>query len=162
MSRNEHRYLARLVWEGNRGEGTWAYDGYDRQYRILIAQKPDITGSADPHFRGDAARHNPEDLFLASVSACHMLTYLALCARQGVRVLAYDDSAVATLRLDTSGGGCFDEIELRPTVTVASARDIEPAERLHRDAHQQCFIATSCRVPIRHRVSVRVAEDVAT
>jgi organic hydroperoxide reductase OsmC/OhrA len=78
---NVHTYAARLVWEGNSGEGTASYEGCGRSYRVLIEGKPELIGTADPAFRGDASRHNPEDLFLAAISACHMLTYLALCAR---------------------------------------------------------------------------------
>src|SRR2546423_13826445 len=82
-----HTYNARIVWDGNLGDGTSTYAGYGRQYRTVINGKPDLAGSADPSFRGEREKHNPEDLFLASISACHMLTYLALCARQGVVVV---------------------------------------------------------------------------
>ncbi len=158
MSKREHRYDAHIVWDGNRGEGTSGYESYGRQYRIRIAGKAELAGTADVAYRGDPAKHNPEDLFLASISACHMLTYLALCARSGVRVLAYEDAAVATMREDARGGGRFEEVVLRPTITVASAGEVERAARLHDRAHELCFIAGSCRVPIHHRVTVRHAE----
>src|SRR5258706_10558564 len=88
-----HAYAARLIWEGNTGEGTAGYRTYSRAYRVLVPGKPDLPGSADPAFRGEADKHNPEDLFLAAISACHMLSYLALCATQGIRVVAYEDEA---------------------------------------------------------------------
>ena len=86
MTIRAHEHAARLIWDGNTGGGTAGYAGYSRRYRVLVPGKPVLQGTADPVFRGEADRHNPEDLFLAAISACHMLSYLALCARQGVRV----------------------------------------------------------------------------
>jgi organic hydroperoxide reductase OsmC/OhrA len=144
-----HEYQAHVVWDGDTGEGTAAYTAYERRYRVLVAGKPEIAGSADPVFRGEADRHNPEDLFLAAVSACHMLAYLALCARGGVRVLAYEDRAAGTLVLHPAGGGRFEQIVLHPTVHVGGEEQAEEAARLHEVAHERCFIASSCSVPIR-------------
>ena len=150
MAAGEHGYTARVVWEGNTGEGTARYTGYGREYRVEIEGKPDLAGSADPAFRGDAARHNPEDLFLAAICACHMLSYLALCARGGVRVLRYADQARGTLRLEPGGGGRFTEVVLHPEVVIEGDEHAELALRLHERAHELCFIARSCSVPIRH------------
>jgi organic hydroperoxide reductase OsmC/OhrA len=155
MADGEHAYAARVVWEGNTGEGTARYTGYGREYRVVVDGKPDLAGSADPAFRGDAARHNPEDLFLASLSACHMLFYLSLCARGGVRVLAYEDRARGTLRMEAGGGGRFAEITLHPAVTIAGGSDADLALRLHDRAHELCFIANSVGVPVGHQPSVR-------
>src|SRR5437867_11223446 len=102
-----HDYRSHIVWDGNLGDGTASYATYGRQYRVVVAGKPDLNGSANPVFRGDAGKHDPEDLFLAAIAACHMLSYLALCARDGIRVVAYDDDASGTLVLDASGGGRF-------------------------------------------------------
>ena len=84
-----HDYHAHLRWTGNLGAGTAQYTGYGRDYTVAIAGKPDLTGSADPMFRGSPELHNPEDLFLLSVSSCHMLTYLALCAKHKITVVDY-------------------------------------------------------------------------
>lgn len=157
MASGEHAYSARVVWDGNTGEGTAAYDRYGRDHRIVIGGKPELAGSADPAFRGDAARHNPEDLLVASISACHMLFYLSLCARDGVRVLAYEDDARGTLRMDAGGGGRFEQVTLRPAVTIHPASDAELALRLHERAHALCFIARSCGFPIHHEPTVRAA-----
>jgi organic hydroperoxide reductase OsmC/OhrA len=154
-------YEIQLIWEGNRGSGTAGYTGYERDYRVLVNGKPDLAGSADPLFRGSAERHNPEDLFVAAVASCHMLFYLALCARSGVPVVAYEDHAVGRLVHQAGGGGRFEEILLRPRVTIADGSKAELAERLHRAAQQGCFIANSCSVPIRHEVVVRTAEPAA-
>ena len=150
-----HAYDARLFWEGNTGEGTAGYTTYGRQYRAEVDGKPDLSGSADPAFRGDAGRHNPEDLFLIAIAGCHMLSYLALCAKHGVRVVAYEDAVHGTLALDRTGGGRFTEVVLHPVVTVAAGSDRALAAKLHDTAHERCFIAASCSVPIRHEPVVR-------
>ena len=154
-----HHYAAHLIWDGNLGDGTATYAGYGRQHHIVIAGKPDLTGSSDPMFRGEAEKHNPEDLFLAAISSCHMLAYLALCARKGICVTAYEDAASGTLVFDGTGGGKFEEVTLRPVVTITDG-DPELAAQLHETAHSQCFIASSCSVPIRNEATIRVAERV--
>lgn len=156
MSERQHEYRARLIWEGNRGEGTATYTSYDREYRVLVQGKPDLLGTSDPMFRGDPAKHNPEDLFLTSVSACHMLFYLSLSAKHGMRVLSYEDEVRGTMVLDGGGGGRFEEITLHPSVTIADEKGTELAVQLHDRAHELCFIANSCNVPIHHRPAVAV------
>jgi organic hydroperoxide reductase OsmC/OhrA len=157
MSEREHGYAARLVWDGNTGEGTASYTSYGRQYHVAIEGKPELAGSADAAFRGEAAKHNPEDLFLTSIAACHMLFYLSQCARRGIRVLAYEDEVRGTMTVDADGGGRFEEVRLNPVVTIADAAQAPLAEQLHEAAHELCFIANSCSVPIRHRATVRAA-----
>lgn len=151
---SEHRYAANLIWDGNTGEGTRDYGSYSRRYRVQVGGKPELAGTADPAFRGEADRHNPEDLFLAAIAACHMLFYLALCARRGVRVLAYQDRPSGTMATRADGGGAFAEILLRPRVLVAPESDPGLAVRLHDSAHELCFLANSCRFPIRHQATV--------
>ncbi len=80
----QHRYSARLTWTGNQGQGTATYKAYTRDYDIDCEGKPILKGSAHRNYFGDASRHNPEDMLLASLSACHMLWYLAsMRATQG-------------------------------------------------------------------------------
>jgi len=155
-----HTYKSQLIWDGNLGDGTSTYQGYGRQYRVVIDGKPDLHGTADPMFRGDAAKHNPEDLFLAAVSSCHMLSYLALCARASINVVDYRDDATGELLFE-GGGGRFIEIRLHPTVTVADAKDVDRAKALHERAHELCFIANSCSAPIHHDAIVKVDEALA-
>ncbi len=145
-----HAYAVDLEWTGNRGEGTRTYTGYARDHVIRIAGKPDLLGSADTAFRGDGARHNPEDLLLASLSACHMLWYLHLCAEAGVIVTAYGDRAEGTMVLEPDGGGQFTDVTLRPRVTLGPGSDRALALRLHGDAHAKCFIARSMAFPVSH------------
>jgi organic hydroperoxide reductase OsmC/OhrA len=150
-----HQYRTHLIWDGNRGDGTATYAGYGREHRILIDGKQELRATADAAFRGDAATHNPEDLFLAAISSCHMLSYLALCAREKLRVVAYEDQARGTMQEDGKGGGKFTEVVLHPVVTLASAGDAARATELHERAHQLCFIANSCNFPIHHQAEVR-------
>ncbi|HEX2209736.1 MAG TPA: OsmC family protein, partial [Longimicrobium sp.] len=153
MAHGEHRYAARLVWEGNTGEGTARYTGYGREYRIVMDGKPDLAGSADAAFRGDPHLHNPEDLLVAALSACHMLSYLALCALRGVRVAAYEDRADGVMRMEPGGGGRFHEVTLRPVVTIDREEHAALARELHETAHETCFIASSCSFPVRHEAT---------
>lgn len=157
MAGDAHEYEAKLIWEGNTGEGTATYTSYGRNYRVLIDGKPELVGTADPAFRGQADLHNPEDLFVTALSACHMLTYLALCAKRKIRVLAYEDEARGTMVTHTTSGGKFEEVTLRPRVTVDGEEHVELATRLHDKAHELCFIAASCSIPIRHQPTVSAA-----
>lgn len=151
MTNDTHRYEARLVWTGNTGKGTADYASYGRGYHVSIRGKADLVGSADPVFRGDAATHTPEDHFLAAIAGCHMLSYLALCARRGVHVVAYEDEARGILRLDGHGGGAFEQVTLSPHVVVSDAAQVRLATDLHDHAAALCFIASSCRTPVHHQ-----------
>jgi len=148
----DHHYNAHLIWDG---DNTTDYTTYNRAHRVLIEGKPVINATADAAFRGDASTHNPEDFFLTAISSCHMLSYLALCAKHGINVLSYEDRATGTMREDGKGGGRFEEVILHPVVTIANAEQIERAEKLHERAHELCFIANSCSVPIHHEAEVR-------
>jgi organic hydroperoxide reductase OsmC/OhrA len=156
--RNAHDYKAKLVWEGNLGDGTTSYMGYGRRYRLKIDGKPDLTGSADPMFRGDANAYNPEDLFVAALSSCHLLSYLALCARSKINVVAYEDDASGTLLLRPDGGGSFESVTLHPVVTIASGADEKRALELHETAHDLCFIAASVKIPVNHEPQIKIAQ----
>ena len=153
----EHTYSLTLDWNGNLGQGTASYEGYSREHTIRIAGKPDLIATADPMFRGDAGLHNPEDLLLAALSGCHLLTYLALCARARINVLSYRDRAEGTLLLTKDGGGHFKEVTLRPEVVVAEEHMLEKARFFHGEVHKYCFIARSVNFPVRCEALVRVA-----
>ncbi len=159
MTAQSHQYTARLVWTGNTGQGTASYTGYGREYTVAVDGKPDLFGSSDPAFRGDPSRHNPEDLFVASLAACHMLFFLSLAARAGIRVLAYEDDAKGTMAMDGVGGGKFDQVVLRPRVTIDEGSDAELVAQLHVVAHERCFIANSCNFAIRHEATVQRAPN---
>lgn len=146
----EHQYSTKIRWTGNRGTGTSRYDEYDRNHILSIENKPDIFCSSDTVFRGDNTRHNPEDMLVASLSSCHMLWYLHLCADAGVIVTEYSDLATGTLSINENGDGCISEVKLHPTVIVAHSSMIDKANELHNMAHKKCFIANSCNFPVLH------------
>jgi organic hydroperoxide reductase OsmC/OhrA len=155
----EHHYSTQLNWTGNRGEGTSNYKAYDRDHVITAGGKPEIPGSSDPAFRGNPDRYNPEELFVSSLSACHMLWYLHCCAVNGVVVVDYHDYAEGTMVEDADGNGRFSAVTLRPVVTVSEASMMEKAQTLHEDAHKFCFIANSCNFPVRHVPEVMVVDE---
>ncbi len=146
----QHTYAASVTWTGNQGQGTTTYKAYTRDYDIVCKGKPVIKGSADPNYFGDAVRHNPEDLLLASLSACHMLWYLHLCAVSKVVVTAYEDRAEGVMEMNSDGSGQFTSVTLRPRVTITPQSDVATAERLHEKAHAMCFVAKSVNFPVAH------------
>jgi organic hydroperoxide reductase OsmC/OhrA len=141
-----HRYHASVTWDAG-GAGTTSYKAYSRDHAIAAPGKPEIAASSDPAFRGDGARYNPEDLLVASLSSCHMLWYLHLCAVNGVVVTHYRDEAEGIMREDADGSGRFERVTLRPRVTIASG-DREKARALHEQAHCNCFVANSVNFPV--------------
>lgn len=148
----------RLRWTGDRGVGTAGYAAYARNHVIEGDGKATaIAGSSDPRFRGDATRWNPEELLVASLSACHQLWYLHLCADAGIVVTAYRDEAEAVLTLDADGGGRITAATLRPHVTIAPGSDVARAHALHADANQRCFIARSVAFPVGHEAVIDVS-----
>ena len=155
MSEKAHYYETNLKWTGNQGEGTGSYRSYERDHTITIPGKPDILGSSDPAFRGDPSRHNPEELLVASLSACHMLWYLHLCASHKIVVLAYEDRATGEMVENADGSGRFKSVTLHPNITLADPAMKVKAEALHEKANQACFIANSCNFPVHHQAIYR-------
>jgi organic hydroperoxide reductase OsmC/OhrA len=144
-----HHYPVQLTWTGNNGQGTLNYRAYERSYEIIIAGKPPIPGSSDPAFRGDNTKYNPEELLVASLSSCHMLWYLHLCAEAAITVTQYLDQATGTMIETQDGSGRFSEVVLNPRVTLTAESDAYRARQLHEQAHQHCFIANSMNFPVR-------------
>lgn len=155
----EHAYQSTIRWTGNKGAGTKDYKSYERSYTISFEQKQDIQASADPAFLGDPAKHNPEDLLMSSLSGCHMLWYLHLCAVNGICVTAYTDHAVGTMKVTAEGGGHFSEVTLQPVVSITEEGHLEKALQLHKEANRLCFIANSCNFPVYHKPTCIVAGE---
>lgn len=155
---DEHHYRVEARWTGDRGTGTSGYRDYDRAVTLSVAGKPEILASSDRPFRGDGAKWNPEDLLLAALSECHLLSYLHACVEAGVVVVSYEDTATGTMRRK-GNGGAFTEVVLRPRVVVAGETMVEAATAAHEQAHEWCFIANSVSFPVRHEpvVTVRAA-----
>jgi organic hydroperoxide reductase OsmC/OhrA len=146
--KNRREYQVAIEWQGNTGAGTKTYSTYERAYSIQANAKSTIAGSSDPKFRGDPAFWNPENLLVASLSACHQLWYLSLCAKAGIIVAAYEDVAVGIMIEEEGGGGQFERVLLQPRVTLTNPADRPRAAALHEQAHALCFIARSVNFPV--------------
>ncbi|MGH8860240.1 MAG: OsmC family protein [Jatrophihabitantaceae bacterium] len=154
----QHRYAVTVEWTGNRGDGTASYRSYDREHEITAEHTAPILASADPAFRGNPSRWNPEQLLLAAASQCHLLAYLHQAATNGVVVSAYVDHPSAVMTEDGADGGRFTEITLYPLVTVTDASMVDTAQGLHEAAGRTCFIANSLNLPVRHEARTRASE----
>ena len=155
----QHQYALTVEWTGNTGEGTNSYRSYERSHHISVDDKPIIPASSDPAFRGDKTRYNPEELLVAALSSCHMLSYLHLCAVAGVVVIAYVDNATGMMAETPDGGGHFTKVTLNPVVTVMEPSMIEKANALHHQANKLCFIANSCNFPVYHNPTCRGRDE---
>lgn len=146
-----HEYAVDVTWTGDTGAG---YRGYGRAHEVGAPGKQPIAGSADPAFRGDPARWNPEELLVVSLSQCHMLWYLGLCAQAGIAVAAYTDHASGTMAEARDGSGRFESVVLRPRVTLADPGRADEAAALHARAAGMCFIANSVNFPVHHEPTI--------
>ena len=155
----QHQYEVQVNWTGNDGEGTKTYRGYRRDHIICAAGKHEIPGSSDPSFRGDRTRYNPEELLVASLSACHMLWYLHLCSANQIVVVEYQDAASGVMEEHEDGSGEFVRVTLHPRVKILGGANREKAVALHDEAHHLCFIARSVKFAVE--VTPEIEEAVA-
>lgn len=154
----KHSYEVSVTWTGNQGTGTSAYRAYGRDHLVHAPGKPDIEGSSDRIFHGDVERWNPEELLIAALSQCHMLSFLHVACDAGVVVTAYRDHAEGVLELRGDGGGAVTSVTLKPEVDVVAGHGVD-IHALHERAHELCFIANSVNFPVEHLSTVR---DVAS
>jgi len=155
-----HHFAATVTWTGNQGTGTSTYRAYSRNHEISCDGKSAaVAGSSDPAFRGDKTRYSPEDLLIASLSACHMLWVLHLCAEAKITVVEYIDTASGTMALNPDGSGQFSEVVLRPRITVLESGREEDVRTVNEKAHKLCFIARSVNFPVRHEPTVLVRQS---
>lgn len=152
----DHHYTVDVDWLGNRGEGTSGYRSYGRDVLVRTEGKPELAGSADVPFRGSADRWNPEELLLAALAQCHLLSYLHSAVKHGIVVTGYTDSAEATME-QVGDGGRFTSATLRPHVTITDASQVDLAQQIHAEASTNCFIAASVSFPVLHEPIVTVA-----
>ena len=156
MSLDEHRYALTVRWTGNLGAGTSTYRGYSRDHDVEIPGLPVLRGSADPTFHGDRERYNPEQLLLAALSQCHMLSFLHVAVKHGVVVTGYEDRAEGLMRTNRDGSGQFESVTLKPRVTVAGPAAPDLLKELHIEANKVCFIARSVNFPVLHQPTALV------
>ena len=152
----EHYYHTQLHWTGNSGKGTESYRAYERSHQISVEGKQIIEASSDPSFRGDKLKFNPEEMFVSSLSSCHMLWFLHFCSEASVIVLEYSDQALGKMEESADGNGKFAEVILHPRVKVKENWMMEKLDALHDKANSFCFIANSCNFPVRHEGSCYV------
>jgi organic hydroperoxide reductase OsmC/OhrA len=149
MGSHLHQYQIQTTWTGNTGRGTADYRAYKRDHEVFVDGKTaPIPGSSDPAFRGDPVRYSPEELLVSTLSTCHMLWLLHLCADAGITVTAYSDLACGVMLENPDGSGHFTEVTLNPVMTITDAGRVREAEALHAKAHQLCFIANSVNFPV--------------
>jgi organic hydroperoxide reductase OsmC/OhrA len=152
----EHHYKLSAVWHGNKGTGTSGLRAYDRSHTVTITGKPDLHLTTDNPHVGDKTKLNPEDLLVTAVSSCHMLSYLYVCAMDGIVVTDYVDNATGIMIENDKGGGQFKEVTLNPVVTVAEKSMVAIAELLHHKAHEVCYIANSVNFEVKCKPVIKV------
>ena len=143
---SEHR--ATIEWSNDTGE--MSYATYPRDHVWRFEHGVEVPASAAPAYRGDAARVDPEQAFVASLASCHMLTFLALAAKGGHVVERYMDDPVGHMEKNEEGAMAVTQVELHPTIAFAPGTepDAETLATLHEKAHHHCFIANSVRTRI--------------
>jgi organic hydroperoxide reductase OsmC/OhrA len=146
---HQHNYELTTVWTGNNGEGTKNVRTYDRSHTVSITGKPDLLLTTGNPSVGDQSKLNPEDLLVAAISSCHMLSYLYLCSMDGIIITSYTDKATGIMIEQVRGGGSFKEVELNPEVQVADKSMVTKAIELHHKAHEICYIANSVNFEVR-------------
>jgi organic hydroperoxide reductase OsmC/OhrA len=159
----QHSFHTTTTWTGNTGQGTANYRAYVRSYEVNADHKgAPILGSSDPSFRGDRSRYNPEELLVASLSSCHMLWMLHLCAEAGIVVTAYRDQSTGIMAETEDGAGQFTEVTLRPQITITDPARIAEAQALNARAHHFCFIARSVNFPVKHEALITATSQAST
>jgi organic hydroperoxide reductase OsmC/OhrA len=152
----EHYYQVTTVWHGNKGSGTSSVRDYDRSHTVTISNKPELFLTTDNAQVGDKNKLNPEDLLVSAISSCHMLSYLYVCALEGIVVTSYHDKATGVMIERLEGGGKFKEVNLNPVVTVAQQSMVQKAIELHHKAHEICYIANSVNFEVKNTPACQV------
>ncbi|HTN49634.1 MAG TPA: OsmC family protein [Burkholderiaceae bacterium] len=149
----QHVFEGALHWSGGSGTDERGRLRLARDFVLRFKDKTPIDGSSPAVYRGDDSRHNPETLMVASLMACHHLTYLAVCERANIRVLEYTDSATGTLAL-RDGKMRMVEVVLWPQVRISDSAQLEQARELHAKAHTNCFMSNSVSFEIKVQPTV--------
>ena len=132
-----------LTWK--LGNGKMTPDNYSNVHEIIFTPKVKITGDSAPDWRGNEINSNPEQTLAASLSSCHMMTFLALAAKMKWPVISYKDKAVATLGKNSKGQMSVIKLELNPKVEFSEKFkvDLDEMKKVQNRAHRYCFIANS-------------------
>ena len=142
------KHIASLRW--NRGDKPFTYEGYSRDHEWIFDGGQRLLGSAAEAYRGSPQGVDPEEALVAALSSCHMLTLLAIAARKGWVVESYEDDAEGALDKNADGKLALTRVVLRPRIVFAAgtAPDSDKLQRLHQQAHDNCFIANSVKTTV--------------
>ncbi len=133
----------------SRGEHEFTYQTYNRDHEWRFDGGVTVPGSANPAYLGNPGPVDPEEAFIASLSSCHMLTFLAIAAKKRLVVDAYDDHAVGVMAKNERGRIAITQVTLHPKIVFAGEQpDAATLERIHHRAHEECFIANSVTTEI--------------
>jgi organic hydroperoxide reductase OsmC/OhrA len=141
-------HIAKIEW--NRETPDFDYRTYNRDHNWSFDAGITIRASAAPAYLGSASCVDPEEAFVASLSSCHMLTFLAICCRQKFVVDSYHDEAIGILAKNSGGQLAINKVTLRPKVRFGGEKIPTPEEttRMHDQAHHGCFIANSVKTNV--------------
>jgi len=141
-------HIAEIAWK--RETESFSYDHYNRAHDWSFDAGVTVPASAAPGFKGGGARVDPEEAFVAALSSCHMLTFLAIAAKKRLIVDVYEDRAVGHMEKNTEGKLAITTVDLHPVVQFAPGVEVDAAtlKKMHHDAHEHCFIASSVKTLI--------------
>lgn len=140
-------YRATVRW--TRHTEDFSYETYDRTHDVIYGGGSTQRLSSAPEFKGDAKLVNPEELLVAALSSCHMLTFLAVAAKKRLVVESYEDAAVGSMSKNAKGKLFVSTVVLKPKVSFATPVDEATLAQLHHVAHEGCFIASSVITDVR-------------
>jgi organic hydroperoxide reductase OsmC/OhrA len=146
-------FTAEVIWE--RGEQAFVDNRYSRRHLIRFDGGAELAGSSSPHVvrppLSDPSAVDPEEQFVASIASCHMLWFLSLAAASRYRVDSYADTAEGVMEKNAEGRLAVTRVTLRPAVRFSGEKQPSRGEldRLHHEAHESCFIASSVKTEIR-------------
>jgi organic hydroperoxide reductase OsmC/OhrA len=144
---SEHR--AHIVWENE--TDSLRYEDYRREHSWTFPKSGIVVkATAAPKYRGKSEAVDPEEALVAAISSCHMLTFLAICAKRNVVVQRYDDEAVGWLEPNEQKRLAITRVVLKPKVIFAAGHrpDAETLAKIHQESHEHCFVANSVRTAI--------------
>lgn len=153
----KHNFKLQLSWSSADSDDNTKHAKTFKNHHVSVAGKPVLALSAAKAFKGDSSLHNPEDLLLASLTSCHMMSFLYCCAQAQIEVLSYKDDAEALLAVNADGSGRITTVLLNPVVEIVDPTQQELALSLHDKAHELCFIANSCNFKIVYNAIVKIA-----
>jgi organic hydroperoxide reductase OsmC/OhrA len=141
-------YHVTVAWQ--RASKDFTYESYNRNHVWRVGKNTEIEVSAAPEYRGDGERLDPEEALVASLSSCHMLTFLAIAARKRFGVESYEDEAVGHLTKNAEGKLWVSQVTLRPRIRFMEGITVsrEQLDLMHHHSHKECFIANSVKTEV--------------